>query len=196
MSEQAVWTLAVGLTAAVPGLIAFWLIRRRGPSDDAKAARADAEQLRAEARALLQQVGVQTQIQEQMQEQIRAQQQTIRFLTKRVDELEAARAREYVETESLRQENEGLRQEIAELRRGVAALSRQMEDAKLTPAWKPPQDGHRAEKARPSAGPDPVALRNKLIDQFSLDEIGDLAFELGVNADEISGTTAKAKARA
>ena len=206
MSQQTMWTLVMGLAAAVPGLLAFWLLKRMGQQPaverkenerlraEAQAQRDETEKLRAEARALLHQVEIQAQIQDQLQEQIRAQQQTIRFLTKRVDELEAARAREYVETEALRQENEALRQELAELRRGVVELSLQMEAAKITPAWSPPAKPARVARSD-GKGVDVVALRNRIADQFALEEISDLAFELHVSPDEISGTTAKTRAR-
>lgn len=183
--RQDLITLVVGFVAAVPGLVAFLLLwQRETTGQAAKAA--------AKAAALENQVAVQTQIQAQMQQQITAQQQTIRFLTRRVDELEASREREYAETETLRQENETLRQEIAELRRGVAELFRQIEAAKLTPAWQPSPQSSSGKRPK---GIDVAGLRKRIVSAFSLREIGDLAFELGVDPDEVPGETATDRAR-
>ncbi len=95
--------------------------------------------------------------------------------------------------QSAGQEIEALRQENAELRRGVAALSRQMEEAQMTPAWKP------AEKPRPAKPRPPavdlVALRRKLVEHFSLTEVNDLAFELDIRGDELEGSALPERAR-
>lgn len=132
----------------------------------------------------------------QMQEQIDAQQKTIRFLTGRVDELEVARAREYAETEILRQETENLRQEVGELRSGVASLTRQLEAADMTPAWRPPvKEGGPVKDGKP-AGVDAVALQQFIAEFFNLEDMRDLALRLDVDFEDVAGETKEAKARA
>lgn len=132
----------------------------------------------------------------QMQEQIDAQQKTIRFLTGRVDELEVARAREYAETEILRQETESLRQEVGELRSGVASLTRQLEAADMTPAWRPPvKEGGPVKDGKP-AGVDAVALQQFIAEFFNLEDMRDLALRLDVDFEDVAGETKEAKARA
>ncbi len=136
----------------------------------------------------------------QMQEQIDSQQNTIRFLTARLNDLEQSRAKGYVETEALRHENEELRgeahelrEEVRELRRGVGELIRQMEEAKLIPAWKPAPKTPPAK--RPVKASDQAALRKKIASAFSWQEIGDLAFDLEIDPDEVPGETATVRAR-
>ena len=183
MTEQVLVVVLVGLLAAAPGVTALLLGRKRA---------ADRLEEAAARETLL----------DQMQEQIDSQQKTIRFLAAQVNELQQARARDYTETEALRHENEALREEgrelreeMSDLRRGVGELIRQMEEAKLTPVWKPATKPATASK-RPSRTHDPVALRKKIVVAFSLREIGDLAFELGIDPDEVPGETATDRARA
>lgn len=132
----------------------------------------------------------------QMQEQIDAQQKTIRFLTGRVDELEVARAREYAETEILRQETESLRQEVGELRSGVASLTRQLEAADMTPAWRPPVKESGAVTNGKQAVVDAVALQQFIAEFFNLEDMRDLAMRLEVDFEDMAGETKEAKARA
>lgn len=181
MTEQVLVVVLMGLLAASPGVVALLLGRKR----------AAVRQEEAAAREHLL---------DQMQEQIDAQQNTIRFLTARLNDLEQSRAKGYAETEALRHENEELRgeahelrDEVRELRRGVGELIRQMEEAKITPAWKPAVKTPPA-KRTVKAG-DPAALRKKIVAAFSLREISDLAFELDVDPDEVSGETASDRAR-
>lgn len=183
MTEQVLVVVLMGLLAASPGVVALLLGRKR----------AAVRQEEAAAREHLL---------DQMQEQIDAQQNTIRFLTARLNDLEQSRAKGYAETEALRQENEELRnegrelrEEVRELRHGVGELIRQMEEAKITPAWKPVAKPAAPVK-RPAKGNDLVALRKKIVTAFSLREIGDLAFELDVDPDEVPGETATDRARA
>ncbi len=172
MTQQALLVVFAGLMGALPGLTAIWLWKRKEHNERA-------------------QVDVQAKIRRHMQEQIDAQQQTIRFLARRLDELERSRAAEFAETEILRQEIEDLRQEVGELRRGVGVLSSQLKAADIPPAWSPPESPKRV-KERPR---DANILRQKLVEYFSLEDINDLAFQLNIEPDELSGSTKKTKAR-
>lgn len=195
MTPQSVQALLIGLAAAVPGLLSLYLSYQRTAQQEKEmaAARTRRDEEREQARA-------QGELMEQMREQIASQQKTIRFLAAQVNELQQARARDYNETEALRHENEELREElregreeVRELRRGVDELIRQMEEATLTPVWKPTPKPTPAK--RPSRAHDLAALRKKIVIAFSLREIGDLAFELGADPDEVPGETATDRAR-
>lgn len=179
VTQQTVFVLAVALAAAVPGLLAIWLWKRREEHERS-------------------QFEVQAQLRRQLQEQIDAQQQTIRFLNKRVDDLQKSHAREFAETEMLRQEIENLRQEVGELWRGVPILLGQLKAADITPAWSPPAQRSKRPLVRRNNGRqvDPVALQQLIAERFSLEEINDLAFQLGIESDDLSGTTKRGKARA
>lgn len=197
MTPLPIQALLIGLLAAVPGLLALWFLYRRTVQREE-----ERQKLRAQRQEERDAVNAQAGLITQLQEQVAVQQKTIRFLTAQVSELQQARVREYAETEALRQENEELRsegrelrEEVRELRKGVGELIRQMEEAKLTPAWKPSAKAPPAK--RPGrAGRDLVALRKKIAAAFSLREIGDLAFDLGVDPDEVPGETATERARA
>ena len=174
MTQQGLVVIVIGIVAAVPGLTALLLWKRKDETEKSK-------------------FDVQVSLRRQMQEQLDAQQQTIRFLTRRIDELEKSRAREFADTEILRQEMEDLRQEVGVLRRGVAVLTDQLQVAEIPPAFTIPA------VIRPKRVPEHpqelAALRGKIVDQFSLEEIDDLAFQMGVEPDELSGVTKKTRAR-
>lgn len=173
---QTLWMVVVAVAATLPVLVAFLLWKRQAEF----------------------QFQVQSELRKQMQEQIDAQQKTIRFLTGRVDELEQARAREYAETEILRQETENLRQEVGELRSGVASLTRQLEGADMTPAWRPPVKAGQENgpgKDGKQAAVDAPALQQFLAEHFNLEDMADLAMRLEVDIEDVGGETKEAKAR-
>ncbi len=185
MTPQFTQVLVISLLAAAPGLLALYLGYRRA---------VQRHEEREEAR-------VQSALLRDLQEQTATQQRTIRFLTSQVNELQAARAKEYIETEALRQENEELRnegrelrEEVRELRYGVGELIRQMEAAKITPAWTMPAQAA-SKRRRERSGVDPVELRKKIAEQFSWDEINDLAFDLKLDPDELTGHTVTSRSR-
>lgn len=173
---QTLWMVVVAVAATLPVLVAFLLWKRQAEF----------------------QFQVQSELRKQMQEQIDAQQKTIRFLTGRVDELEQARAREYAETEILRQETESLRQEVDDLKRGVTSLTRQIEAADMTPAWTPaarPDQENGAGKGGKPAAVDAPALQQFIAEHFNLDEMRDLAMRLEVDIEDVAGETKEGKAR-
>ncbi len=177
MTQDVLVVVVIALVAATPGLLAL-IIGERRVARRRDMTREDDE--------------IQDGLLAQLRAQVAAQQKTILFLTQRVNELDRARKQEYEETEALRQEIEALRQENAELGRGVAALSRQMEEAQITPAWRP-QERPLARK-RPTPA-ERTALRRKIVEHFSLTEINDLAFELDIKADELEGSALPERAR-
>ncbi len=170
---QIFWMVAVAAAVTLPVLAAFLMWKRQAEF----------------------QFQTLTDLRGQMQEQIDAQQKTIRFLTGRVDELEVARAREYAETEILRQETENLRQEVGELRNGVTSLTRQLEAADMTPAWRPPVKESGPVKDGKPAGVDAVALQQFIAEFFNLEDMRDLAMRLDVDFEDVAGETKEAKAR-
>lgn len=177
LSLQIFWMVVVALAATLPVLAAFLIWKRQAEF----------------------QFQVHSELRKQMQEQIDAQQKTIRFLTGRVDELELARAREYAETEILRQETDSLRQEVGELRQGVAELTRQIEAADMTPAWSPPvkqqAQGEQSGKNKAGAGVDYQTLQQFITEFFNVEEIEDLTLRLDVEFENLAGDAKEAKAR-
>lgn len=181
MTTAAWLGLGLGFLAALPGLLAL-LIGERREAHRAAGSRRDAE--------------AQDMLIRQLREQVAGQQETIRFLTLRVDSLERERAREYSETEALRQDTEALRAEVNDLTRGVQALIRQLEAADMTPVYRPPEKKERpaaTAAARSRAGVS--ALRKRIAALFGREEILELAFDLQINPDELEGATATALAR-
>ena len=177
MTQDVLVTIVIALAAAAPGVVALVIGQRR----------------ETQRRELIREEDeIQDGLVAQLREQVAAQQKTILFLTQRVNELDRARKQEYEETEALRGEIEALRQENAELRRGVAALSRQIEEAQITPAWKPEE--RPLARKRPTST-ERTALRRKIVEHFSLTEINDLAFELDIKADELEGSALPERAR-
>lgn len=175
LSLQLFWMVVVAVAATLPVLAAFLIWKRQAEF----------------------QFQIHSDLRKQMQEQIDSQQKTIRFLVGRVDELELARAREYAETEILRQETDSLRQEVGELRQGVAALTRQIEAADMTPAWSPPAKPQREVSGKPNTGKgiDVQALQQFITEYFNVEDIEDLTLRLGVDFENLAGDTKEAKAR-
>lgn len=77
--------------------------------------------------------------------------------------------------------------EMNELRRGLALLLAQLEAAGLTPVWTPPR--------ALQSGTTRAGLRKRLREEFSLEEMRDLALDLGVVDNDIRGDTATNYAR-
>ena len=190
MTPQFIQVALIAFLAAAPGLLALYLGYRRTVKRDE-----ERQQLRAQRQEEREKFRAQNELIAQLQEQIAAQQKTIRFLAARVDELETARKQEYVETESLREETEGLRQEVRELRQGVQALIGQIESVPLTPVWRPPVQPVSAPGSGGRRAKSLASLRDGIAEQFSLEEIDDLAFRLGVEPDELVGESRSTKAR-
>ena len=79
--------------------------------------------------------------------------------------------------------------EVENLLHGVQMLSEQVQALGHKPAWKPPH-GVMSQRVNSRA-----ALMLKIYHGFSIQEINDLAFQLGINPEELSGDTVKARAR-
>jgi hypothetical protein len=177
LSLQLFWMVVVAVAATLPVLAAFLIWKRQAEF----------------------QFQIHSDLRKQMQEQIDSQQKTIRFLVGRVDELELARAREYAETEILRQETDSLRQEVGELRQGVAALTRQIEAADMTPAWSPPvkpqAQGEMSGKTKAGGGIDSQALQQFITEYFNVEDMEDLTLRLDVDFENLAGETKEAKTR-
>jgi len=183
----------IAITAALPGLVVIYVTKRQ------QVALRTQMQQQIEAQLQKQIEAQQAALRAQMQEQIEAQQRTIRFLTGRMDEMERARAEEYAETEILRQETDDLRQEasdfrheLRELRNGVAALTRQIEAAGMTPTWVPPAKPSREAQV---VKQDAIELMRFIGTHFDMDEITDLAYQLGIDIENVAGENKEAKAR-
>ena len=86
------------------------------------------------------------------------------------------------ELDDMRRLLNGVQAEMNELRRGLALLLAQLEAAGLTPVWTPPRG------LQP--GTTKAALRRGIRETFSLDEMRDLALDMGASDSDISGDTA------
>ena len=94
--------------------------------------------------------------------------------------------------------HESYEEELAELRavldewwHGMKLVFEQMAAAQLTPVWQPkPMPVKRKRADKPSS-----ALAEKLAAQFSIEELNNLAFDIGVLPEEFGGATREARAR-
>jgi hypothetical protein len=112
-----------------------------------------------------------------------------RGLSERIDDLESLRLLDAAEISRMHNE-------VNELRRGVSILSAQVRRAGMQPEWTPEavpvtlpphEDSRQAETNRL------VDLWQRIADRFSMDEIADLAFRLGL--PESNSDTAGGRAR-
>lgn len=91
------------------------------------------------------------------------------------------------ELDEVRRVLNGMQAEMNELRRGLAILLAQLERSGLTPEWTPPR--------KLQSGTTKAGLRKALREMFNLDEMRDLALELGVPDGEIRSDTTTVYAR-
>lgn len=94
--------------------------------------------------------------------------------------------------------HESYEEELAELRavldewwHGMRLVFEQMTAAQLTPVWQPkPIPARRRKVERPSS-----ALAEKIAQQFNIDEMNSMAFDIGILPEEFVGATRDARAR-
>ena len=139
---------------------------------------------------------------EQMQRTLNLQQANLTTMARRLDEQQA-------EIDELREENEAVREENARLRttqqglqakftgllEGVERLIGQIEQAQMTPVWRPAVEGKEPlappKKRRERENMTAIA---RLIDEcFSREEIDGLVFEMGLDG-KVTGETTEARA--
>ncbi len=109
----------------------------------------------------------------QMEQTLSSQNKRLDSQGRRIDELE-------------RQLSRAL-DEIGDMRRGVAQLIDQLEGAGLKPVWTPPR--------KLANGNTTTGLRNAIKEKYNLDEMQDLALDLGVPPHAIGATTPAGYAR-
>lgn len=80
---------------------------------------------------------------------------------------------------------------IKHLEDGVTALIDQLHSAKMDPVWTP--EGWTRRINMPPQNK--AELRQRLKEQFTIDELDSLAFDLGISRDELSGETLDARVR-
>jgi hypothetical protein len=105
---------------------------------------------------------------------------------RRIDELEAAMD---AQERAHRAELMALKEELEDAYLGLGMLLEQIEAARLKPAWVP--------KKRPilkgGAGVEELAVR--IVEQFSREELDNLAFDIGIRADSLPGESVETRAR-
>ncbi len=94
--------------------------------------------------------------------------------------------------------HESYEEELAELRavldewwHGMRLVFEQMTAAQLVPVWQPkPIPARRRKAERPSS-----ALAEKIAQQFNIDEMNSMAFDIGIMPEEFAGATRDTRAR-
>jgi hypothetical protein len=120
----------------------------------------------------------------------------IRMLWQRIDELEKHVTAQGREIDALREEKladraqiSGLKIELDELYEGVRLLIEQLNKADLVPVWQPHR---RSPSVRLAAQ---ATLAGQVSERFSIEEMGGLAFDIGMESESISGETRPERAR-
>lgn len=114
-----------------------------------------------------------------------------------IDELREGRKADLAEIDALRaamnedrEEMAILRAEMEEWQRGMKRVFEQMQAAGLVPVWTPRAREYRPPTKRPNA-----TLANRIAEQFNIDEINGLAYDIGILPDEFPGETKEQRAR-
>jgi uncharacterized coiled-coil protein SlyX len=117
-------------------------------------------------------------------------------LWRRIERLEARVNAQDREIDALREEKladraqiAAMKMELDDLYDGVKMLTEQIEAAGLVPVWKAHR---RAPSARIAAH---ITLAGQVAEQFSVDEIDNLAFDIGIEPEDIGGATRNERAR-
>lgn len=108
---------------------------------------------------------------------------TLHRMSQRLDMLEQ-------EGEQDRRTIAALSARVRELESGVAVLIQQLHDAKITPAYQP------STAAVPVATIPSATLARLIKDAFDVNEMNDLAQEIGINPEDIAANTATRRATA
>lgn len=169
MSDYVVWVLI----AAAPGVVALVLLSRR------MRAREEHDAQLQEAREL-------------SRSAIDSELDAIRG---RLAEMDRGRRQEQAEMAQLREQGAHLREEVASLKEWIAALFDQLRDAGLTPV---PAPSKMVVAPAAAVATGVTAIQQKIIKHFSLEELDDLVFQLGVDGETVwsSAATLRTRARA
>lgn len=106
-----------------------------------------------------------------------------REMEKRIDDLQD-------EVDELRAKQRSDQHFISKLLDGIAQLMVQLRHADLEPVWKP--DESTMYRPRPMAA---VGLAKYIAQRFSIEELNQVIFELGMTRDQIGGETIEERAR-
>lgn len=83
-----------------------------------------------------------------------------------------------------REELAEMRIEMAEWRAGMRLVFEQLKAANITPVWQPRERTPRARRGRVDG-----TLAGRIAEQFNIDEINGLAYDIGILPEEIGGET-------
>lgn len=111
-------------------------------------------------------------------------------LAARVEALEEEQEIMREERRADREEAAVLLSELRELRQGIELLIAQLKKAELTPVWQPPEP-----KPRRNERPQAITLAMRIADGFDIEEMNNLAFDLGIHKSDFGGETRETRAR-
>lgn len=117
-----------------------------------------------------------------MQQLFDTQQNRIAAQGERMDAME-------LEIDDLRSALADQHEETRQLRDGINRLVSQIRGAGMEPVWTPERVTKKERFSR-------ATLARSIDERFSVDEINELAYEFGIHADELTGETRAARARA
>lgn len=121
---------------------------------------------------------------------------TLAEVTEQVRRLERQRARDHSRILALEARQASANQFIVTLLEGIEQLLEQLEQARIRPAWRPPEWGPMVDRKRLTGDEvDPGALAIGMADWFSLEEINTVAFRLGLDPEELSGDEKTSRCR-
>ena len=93
-----------------------------------------------------------------------------------------------------REELASMKVVMAEWRAGMRLVFQQLQAAGIVPVWQPREDDPPAVRGRASRKLE-SALAGRIARQFNVTEIDNLAFDMGIMRDELSGDTREDRAR-
>lgn len=106
-------------------------------------------------------------------------------------EIDELRQTVVVNQENYEEELGEFRNILDEWWHGMEKVFRQLDELKVVPVWRPqPLPPRKRIARRPSS-----ALAGRIERQFNIDEMNNLAFDIGIHAEEIPGTTRHTRAR-
>jgi hypothetical protein len=106
-------------------------------------------------------------------------------------EIDDLRQTVVVNQESYEEDLDELWAIIDEWWHGMGRVFQQMDEAKMTPVWRPSPLPPRKRRTRPAPR---SALAQRIERQFNIEEMNSLAYGLGIHSEEFGGDTRKARA--
>lgn len=112
--------------------------------------------------------------------------------SRRIDELEAAMD---AQERAHKAELADFREELEEAYQTIELLTRQLVEAQMVPVVTPKPRAKKGGAGSPAAGGERDWLVGRIVDGFNLEELENLAFDVGINAENLHGETLETRAR-